>query len=639
MRTLLTSIFSPPKVTDPAQAHVARQLHYLLLLGLPIALTFLVMDEEVRAGVPKWNDLIAGGVGLVIAACLPLLHRGYLKFVSYLLMISCLGAIGLASYYNIGVRNPSMIAVPVLLMVCSILLGSRTTTLFAIVMASVATFLYFYERSGVYYPQPLVVDTNYWLVNLLLIGMTTVVLHLTINQIVQSEKQIRQQAEELHNQNKRLEQIQLALEARTQELTRLNASLQLEMAERARTEAALHQKQKLESVGLLAGGVAHDFNNLLSSILNQCELAMRRMNDNNKARGHVEKAIHSTQRAADLTRQLLAYAGKARFQIEPLDVNQLIRANDSLLETVIQRNSLLQLRLHPALPFIISDSGQIQQIVLNLVMNAAESIEHDHGEIVIATSVVSWSGEAQPSEFVNLPPSPGDYVCLEIADNGMGMKPEMVHKIFDPFFSTKERGHGLGLSAVLGVVKALHGGLQVESRPCLGSTFRVYLPISDAEPQLDTTATPLSNPIVPNSPAQLQPPYLSKHNGVILVIDDEAAVRETIVDMLDSVGYQTLVATNGYDGLAHFETHREQVAAIVLDVVMPGIDGLETLRRVRAVDEQIPVILCSGYSDAAFPDSLLKHPATSFLAKPYTLQQLITKLTLLTTLFSNIAAD
>ncbi|MEZ4663449.1 MAG: response regulator [Caldilineaceae bacterium] len=613
MRTLLGRLLTPPTVSDPSQARVVQQLYYVLLLGVPIAFTFLIMDEEVRAGVARWNDLIGGFVGLVLGATILILRWGYVRFAAFMLVISSLGSIGLASFYNIGIRNPSMIAVPVILMVCSIMLGSRPTALFATIMGSMATFLYFYERSGVSYPQPAVADTNYWLVNLLLIGMTAVVLHLTINQTVKSEERNRQQAEELQVQNQQLARTQLALEARTHQLSKLNAELQSEMNERARTEAALRQKQKLESIGLLAGGIAHDFNNLLTSILNQSDMALRRVESDDKARLHLEKAIQSTQRAADLTRQLLAYAGKARFQVEALDLNELVRANSALLETVLQHNSQLQLALEPNLPAVMSDRGQLQQILMNLVINAAESITHEHGEIRIQTTATTLTETLDPTTFVGSAPTAGDYVCLEICDNGSGIDAEVLEKIFDPFFSTKEQGNGLGLSAVLGVVQSLQGSLQVHSTPQVGSAFRVFLPASSVE-------AILAPPVFPHQFAAAAEPLLSAQ--LVLIIDDEEVVRETAEDMLASLGYRTLSAANGYDGLAVFEQHQEQIHMVLLDVVMPGINGLETLQKLRTLSDHAPVVLCSGYSNSAMPDAVLRHPTTHFLAKPYTISQL-----------------
>lgn len=601
-------ILTPPTVADPTQAHTARLLHYLLLLGVPIAFSFVIFDTEVRAGIPGWGDMIAGCAGIVMVVLIVLLRYGYVQLATILMIFNALGAIGLAGFNNLGIRNPAIMVIPLLLMLCSLLLSSRVTTLFAIGIGGMATWLYLMEQKQGFYPQPTRIDSDYLLIVLITIAMTTLILHFTLRQIVQSAQRIRQQADELHLQNQRLAQIQIALEERTQQLSKLNAELQLEMNERARTEATLRQKQKLESVGLLAGGVAHDFNNLLTSILNQSDLALRRLNNEQKARQHIEKAIHSTQRAADLTRQLLAYAGKARFQIELVDVNQLIYDNHNLLVTALQHNAALQLVLLPELPAIAADRGQLQQVLMNLVINAFEAIVHDHGQITITTSTVAFTTAVDPITFVGAPPSAGNYVCLEVSDNGNGMEQSLLEKIFDPFFSTKKQGHGLGLSVVLGVVQALHGGLQVQSRPAQGSTFRVYLPAS-------TQKLPANQP---TALLALQQQY----DQLVLVIDDEEPVRDAVVEMLNTIGYRTIVAPNGLEGLAILGQRQAEIGTVLLDIVMPGISGLETFQKIRILDDTIKVILSSGYSDSSLPDTVLLHPTTAFLAKPYTLEQL-----------------
>ncbi|MCB0082284.1 MAG: response regulator, partial [Caldilineaceae bacterium] len=364
-------------------------------------------------------------------------------------------------------------------------------------------------------------------------------------------------------------------------------------------------------------GIAHDFNNLLTSILNQSDMALRYIEGNEKAQEHVQKAIQSSARAADLTRQLLAYAGKARFQVEALDLNDLIQTNSALLETVLQHNSHLQLVLEPNLPAVMSDRGQLQQILMNLVINAAESIIHEQGAITIRTTAITLADQLDPTTFIGAPPAAGDYVCLEICDNGIGIEASVLEKIFDPFFSTKDQGNGLGLSAVLGVVRSLQGSMQVQSTPQLGSVFRVFLPADRAE----SVRTPALDNFEFAAATKQQ-----DWSQLVLIIDDEDMVRETVEDMLSSLGYRTLSAANGLDGLAIFKEYGEQIDAILLDVVMPGLSGLETLQQLRAISDHTPIILCSGYSDSAMPDAVLQHPATHFLAKPYTMDQLANRI-------------
>jgi len=605
---LALQIFQPPVPADPDAARIARQLYYLLLLGIPLAFSFLLFDVEVRSWQWDWHDLIPGGTGLVLIGLLALVHYGYLRLAANGIIVMPLIAISLASFTNMGIRNPALMPIPLLLMLSSLLLSSRMTTLFATITGVMVILLYFDEQSRALPIQVPLLDSDYLLVVLATIAATALILHFTLTQLLQSNQRIHQQAEELHAQNQRLIQIQTDLEARTHQLSRLNAELQLEMNERARTEASLRQKQKLESVGLLAGGVAHDFNNLLTSILNQSDLALRRLHDAPKAQQHIEKALQSTQRAADLTRQLLAYAGKAPFHVEPIDVNGLIQANYSLLETVLQRNASLQFDLQPELPAIVSDRGQLQQVLMNLVINALEAIDHDEGNVLIKTATVTLTDPLDPAAFVGLTPSPGAYVCLTVSDNGVGMAPSTIEKIFDPFFSTKQRGHGLGLSVVLGVIQALHGALQVESQSGVGSRFCVYLPASLEAPR----------PIPMNTQSSLYRPQ----DQLVLVIDDEEPVRDAVVEMLNTLGYRTLAATSGLEGIALFTQRQAEISTIVLDITMPGINGLETLQKIRAHNATVSVILSSGYTDAVVPEELLQQPATVFLAKPYRLAQL-----------------
>lgn len=608
MPQFLSRLFTPPIARNPEQERIARQLYYLVCMGVGIALFIVFFNLVILKEDFGWGEAITSGSGVVMAILLLLLRRGYIRLVSILMILNALGAIGLASFRNIGIRNPAMLVIPLLLMLCSVLMGTRVTSLFAVITGAMATFLYLNEQNGAVYPQHPIVNADYLVIMLVMISVTTVILHFTVNQIVQSAQQIRQQAAELQDKNQRLEQVQATLEARTQQLSKLNAELQLEMAERARTEAALRQQQKLESMGLLAGGVAHDFNNLLTSILSQSGLALRRLAPDNAARQHIDKAIQSTQRAADLTRQLLAYAGKATFQIEPVDLNQLIKANSGLLETVLRRNATLQLQLEPDLPAVAADRGQLQQVLMNLVINASEAIEHDHGEIRLKTHTVDLQTLPDPAAFVGTLPSPGQYVCLEVIDNGMGMEAATLEKIFDPFFSTKARGHGLGLSAVLGVVQGLHGGLQVQSDQQIGTTFCVYLPATAARVEV----SPVSAGANTTHPS-----------GLVLVIDDEDPVREAVSEMLTSVGYRTVEAANGVEGLTLFQQYQNEIATVLLDVIMPGMSGVETLQKLRAVDPQVQVILSSGYVDTALPATMLANQHTTFLAKPYTIEQLL----------------
>jgi len=375
------------------------------------------------------------------------------------------------------------------------------------------------------------------------------------------------------------------------------------MHARARTEKMLYQEQKLESIGLLVGGVAHDFNNLFTSILAQSTLVRHNLTPDHKAYHHLEKSINATQRAAELTRQLLDYTGKSNIQSEPLDLNQLIEDNQELLDIALHKNSALVLELQPHLPLIEAARGQMQQVIMNLLINAAEAIQHESGRITVDTRIVTLAQAPDPFDFVGQAPAAGLYVRLAVQDNGCGMPQAVLDRIFDPYFTTKARGHGLGLSAVLGIVQAHQGSLQVTSSPAEGSCFQVYLPAS----RQAVLAAPAVNPAPPRATT----------DALILVIEDQDEVCEAAVEILHSAGYRTLRAANGYEGVALFQEHQATISLVLLDVLMPGMTGLETLEQLRAIDPAVKVILTSGYSEHTIFTQMQRHRPTDFLSKPY----------------------
>ena len=250
-----------------------------------------------------------------------------------------------------------------------------------------------------------------------------------------------------------------------------------DISEQLQTERALREKQKMESLGMLAGGLAHDFNNMLTSILSQASLVASQLPSEDKLQKHIGRVVTSAERASDLTRQLLAYAGKAEIQPELIDLNQLVLDNVTLLESMRPDKTTIELNLRPKLPPVRAERGQLQQLVMNLVINAAEALSEGGGIVRIATSLEMGPfalPETQLIGGVELPAGP--YVCLEVRDTGSGMSPDTLERIFDPFFTTKKSGHGLGLSATLGIVSSFGGGIAVSSTLEIGSLFRVYLP-------------------------------------------------------------------------------------------------------------------------------------------------------------------
>ncbi|CAN5438677.1 hypothetical protein BH10CHL1_BH10CHL1_34120 [soil metagenome] len=383
-----------------------------------------------------------------------------------------------------------------------------------------------------------------------------------------------------------------------------------DITERVKSEARLRQTQKLESIGLLAGGIAHDFNNLLTGMLGQTSLALDKLSPDHPARSNVNKAVISVRRAADLTRQLLAYAGRGQFLIEPVDLNQLIGDNTSLLETALMSHVQLQLLLEPNLALINADRGQIQQIVMNLVINAAEAIDNEYGNVTVTTSSVNLTANDE-QQYVGGDKLPlGDYICLEVSDTGIGMDDETLNRIFDPFSTTKEFGTGLGLSATQGIVRTHNGGLQVTSCMGKGTTFRIFFPAATH------TLVEQDSPVVINA----------KSAGCVLVIDDEKSVREVVRDILEMNGLHVIVAENGQMGIELFKENHTQIQVILLDMQMPVMNGEETFHSLRAFDPDVKVILSSGHDETEATHRFVGQGLAAFLQKPYDLDTLLAKI-------------
>jgi len=364
---------------------------------------------------------------------------------------------------------------------------------------------------------------------------------------------------------------------------------------RRELEAETWQNQKLESLGVLAGGIAHDFNNLLASIRMNAELGGVRLPATSPVRPFLDGIELATQRAAQLTQQMLAYVGGGHTSIERLRLDQVVSEMKSLLDAVVSKKAVFRLELTPAA--VEADAAQMHQIVMNLITNASDSLGVRSGQIVIRTGVRELGQEALHSAFLEDTPPAGQYAFLEVEDDGCGMAQETQARIFEPFFTTKFTGRGLGLSALLGIVRAHRGTVQVDSRLGLGTRLIVLLPHSSAQ-----GADPIPEPA-------------RDARGVLLVIDDEELVRSTLCIMLEDAGFRVLSAADGQEGLEVFERHRREIDAVVLDVTMPRMDGWQCLRRLRAVREGVPVLMMSGYSEPSSSSAL--DPAPSFLQKPF----------------------
>ncbi len=385
-----------------------------------------------------------------------------------------------------------------------------------------------------------------------------------------------------------------------------------DISQRKEVERAMQQSQRLESLGLLAGGIAHDFNNMLTAISSSAGLVKHKLDEDSSAHKHVDVILKSTARAANLTRQLLAYAGKEHTESEEIDPLQLVRDNLTLIGPLVPINASVQVNFPLSLPSLTADQSQIQQVVMNLLLNAVEALEGGKGEVRVRAYVKHLAAEDQENFINGTRLAVGNYVCIEVADSGAGMSPETISRIFDPFYTTKSYGRGLGLSATLGILKTHHGAIQVESEPGHGSTFTVYLPANEHE---------LPIPM-------LQPPVPLTTTGTdvqtILVVDDEENIRHAVRDILNFSGFSVVTARNGADGLRVFQEHRSEISLVMVDVQMPVMTGVEMVQQLHKMDAKTPVIFCSGYNEA---DSLNgSGPNVGYLQKPFHLDTLVSNI-------------
>ena len=378
--------------------------------------------------------------------------------------------------------------------------------------------------------------------------------------------------------------------------------------ERRRIERRIREAQKLESLGVLAGGVAHDFNNLLVAILGHASLALADLPHDSPARESMEEIETASRRAADLARQMLAYSGRGRFDVQAVDVNAVVREVAQLMRSSIPKGATVELDLARGLPAIEADSTQLRQVVMNLVVNAGEAIGEADGRIVIRTLFVEADAAYLAETILDDELPTGRYLGLEVTDTGTGMDEETRARIFDPFFSTKFTGRGLGLAAVLGIVRGHQGAIQVYSEPSGGSRFRVLLPLrigpEDAAP--------------PAPPAR---PELQA-SGTVLVIDDEPGVRAVAGAMLRRAGLEVIGAADGLEGVAVYRERADAIDIVLLDLTMPRMGGVDAFEAIRAIRPDARVILTSGYSEEEAGSRFVGRGLAGFIQKPFTAVEL-----------------
>jgi signal transduction histidine kinase/CheY-like chemotaxis protein len=411
-----------------------------------------------------------------------------------------------------------------------------------------------------------------------------------------------------------------ALQERTEENSRLQE-------ERLSLERQMLHAQKLESLGVMAGGIAHDFNNLLQSLLGNLELAQWHTIPDASISKYLDNAMKSGKNAARLTGLMLTYVGKGSASKTDLSLNELVNDNADLLNTAITAAVSLELTLAAELPTIRGDRAQLQQVLMNLLANAAEAVEAAVGHVMLATGVQLCDGIDLEASLVEIKPQPGRYVFVEVRDNGCGMDMETLSRIFDPFFSTKFTGRGLGLSAVIGIIRSHHGALFVTSVPGEGTTFRALFPALE-------TAVPLSAFALQQSPSRdirgvesaAVPVALSGSplSGVVLVVDDEKPVLKVCEKLVKLCGFTVITACDGSEAVTVFREHQEEITLVLMDLTMPKMDGITAMNEIIAIKPDTRVILSSGFNESELGEHFTTphHAYAGFIRKPYSMSEL-----------------
>ncbi|GMU93429.1 MAG: hypothetical protein AMXMBFR4_24870 [Candidatus Hydrogenedentota bacterium] len=377
--------------------------------------------------------------------------------------------------------------------------------------------------------------------------------------------------------------------------------------EREELQAKVLHAQKLESLGALAGGIAHDFNNLLMGVMGNSSLALQELPPDAPAVEYIRQIEIAAQRAAELSRQMLAYSGRGAFTLQRIDLTSLVREMEHLVGLSVHKDVSIECRLAPDLPAVLGDPGQIKQIIMNLVTNAADAIGNEPGRITIETGTEIVTDDSHRDDHFSDQLGPGRYAYVEVADTGCGMEESTIRRVFDPFFSTKFPGRGLGLAAALGVVQGHRGAIRVRSQLGEGSSFRVYFPERSPESVEAPAETPAEN--------------LWESKGAVLVVDDEELVRNVTRRALERVGFTVLLANDGAEAIEIFRRNCRDIVMVLLDMTMPRLNGEETYIAIREVRDDVQVVVTSGYAEAEMRERFTG--VAAFIQKPYRAGELI----------------
>jgi two-component system, cell cycle sensor histidine kinase and response regulator CckA len=383
-----------------------------------------------------------------------------------------------------------------------------------------------------------------------------------------------------------------------------------DITERRKLEEQLLQAQKMESIGNLAGGIAHDFNNLLGGILGYASFAKKKMSPKDPLYHSLNSIERSATQAAELTKQLLGFARRGKYQVKPINCNALVQDLARFLKRTMDKRINLKVELDPHLHLIEGDETQLQQSLINICLNARDAMPSG-GILKIVTGNQTLSNNFDEKQGEG---KKGDYVKITLSDTGIGMTPELCSQIFEPFFTTKEsgRGTGLGLSMVYGIIQNHGGYIELKSEPGQGTSFELLLP-AVVELMIEETSPLPPDRIIP------------KGSETILFVDDEEIIRQLGADILEDVGYKVLFASGGEEAIRIYQQKRKKIALVILDMVMPGLGGRETFLKLKEINSKIKVLLSSGYSTNEGVGEILKEGVGGFIQKPYRDEDLIGK--------------
>ncbi len=390
-------------------------------------------------------------------------------------------------------------------------------------------------------------------------------------------------------------------------MTAANVLLRGEIAERKNLETQLCHSQKMEGIGQLAGGVAHDFNNILTVIIGYGNLAEARLKNDEKGVQYLEEILAAADRATHLTQALLAFSRKQIITLQPTDLNSIIISIEKMLGRLISEEIKLQTRLSDEELIVMADPGQIDQVIINLATNARDAMP-DGGSLTIETSYFRMTEDYGKSHGSD---TSGDYALLTVSDNGQGMDEETQTRIFEPFFTTKDvgKGTGLGLSIVYGIIKQHNGFVTVNSEAGNGTTFKIYLSLAKGEPAPKRLAEAME--------------VMTGGNETVLVVEDNTEVRNFTRTLLEQNGYRVLEAVDGQDALARFSAHPDEIRLVIMDVVMPKMNGHETLTKMQSIRSDVVTLFTSGYTADDIQKKGVMMEDINFISKPAPPQALL----------------